>query len=206
MRVGAAGNRPHTLRGEPVRESLGVSDDLTCVVSVGGGGGLPQRHRLGRDRVHERAALAEREHRLVDPLGQLLAAEDHSTPRPTQDLVSSETDHVGIGHRAGDGPARHQTDEVRGIDHQPCPDLVGDRAEGGEVNQPGIRGGATDNHFRSMLTREVANLVIVDHFGVFAHPVGDDIEPLPAEVDPTTMSKMTAVRQRHRQHGVTGRE
>ena len=60
---------------------------------------LAERHRLGRHGVHQRPALDEREHRPVDPRGQLRRAQDAAAARPAQRLVRGQRDHVRVRHR-----------------------------------------------------------------------------------------------------------
>ena len=49
--------------------------------------------------------------------------------------------------------------------------LIGDAAEGCEVNQPRISGGTGDDHARSVGAGEVADLVVVDALGDRIDPV-----------------------------------
>ena len=204
--VGAARDRAQPLGREPVGQRLAVGDHLAGVALVRRLQRLLQRHRLRRDRVHERAALAEREHRLVDALGQLLLADDHAAARAAQDLVGREGHDVGVGHRAGDRLAGDQADEVGGVDEQPGADLVGDGAEGLEVDQPGIRRGAADDHLGAVLPGQRADLVVVDELVGLADAVGHDVEPLAGEVDLAAVGEVAAVRQAHGEHRVTGLE
>ena len=52
---------------------------------------LLERDRLGRDHVHERAALQPGEHRLVDGRRVLLAAHDRARARTAERLVRGES-------------------------------------------------------------------------------------------------------------------
>ena len=161
-----------------------------------------QRHRLGRDHVHQRTALGEREHRLVDPLRQLRAAEDHAAARPAQHLVRGGADHVGVRHRRRYRAAGDQADDVRGVDHQVCTDLVGDVPERAEVDQARVRRRTTDDHLRPVREGEVAYLVVVDRLGVLADVVPDGAVPAPGKVDLAAVGEVPAMRQVHREHGV----
>ena len=76
MVVGTARHDPETLASERFRERPGVAHDLRRVVAERWLGGLAERDRLGRDDVHERAALEPGEDRLVDRGRVLLAAQD----------------------------------------------------------------------------------------------------------------------------------
>ena len=56
-----------------------------------------ERHRLGRDDVHQRSALDAGEDGLVDLLGALFLAQDHAAPRAAQGLVRRRGHEVGVG-------------------------------------------------------------------------------------------------------------
>ena len=86
--VGAARDGAHALGGKSVGERLRVRDDLAGVRLVLGLLRLAQGDGLGGNGMHQRAALAEGEHGLVDLLGELLGAHDHAAARTAQDLVS----------------------------------------------------------------------------------------------------------------------
>ena len=71
-------------------EGLRVRDDLAGVGLVLRGRALLERHGLGRDRVHERAALHHREDGLVERRRVLGLAHEHAAARAAQDLVRGE--------------------------------------------------------------------------------------------------------------------
>ena len=145
---------PDTMRkpssAQPVGEGLGVAHDLRRVVAELGPGGLVERHGLRRDHVHERAALQAGEHGLVDRGGVLLAAQDRAGARAAQGLVRGERDDVGVGHRRRVRAAGDEPGDVRGVDHQQRADVVGDRAERGEVDDARVRRGTGDDQLRSL--------------------------------------------------------
>ena len=62
-------------------------------------------------------------------------------------------------------------------------DLVGDRAEGGEVREARVGGGAGDDHLRPALTGQRADLVHVDQVGRAVDVVRDEVVVLAREVD-----------------------
>src|SRR5207244_11678867 len=109
-----------------------------------------------------------------------------------------------VGDGALDGVAGDAADEVGRVDDQPAADLVGNRLEGGEVDQPRVRRRTTDDHLRGVLAGQVAHRVVVDELGVLAHAVRHDVEPSAGEVDLAAVGEVPAVRQAHRQHGVAG--
>src|SRR3954452_8992090 len=82
--VGAPGDRAQPLGGQPLGERLGVADHLPGVVLVLRLQALLEVDRLGRDGVHQRAALHHREGRLVDRLGVLGLADDRAAARAAE--------------------------------------------------------------------------------------------------------------------------
>ena len=200
--VGAPGDRAHALVGQSGDQCLSVLDDLARVGLVGRLHRLLQRDRLRRDDVHQWATLQEREDRLVDSVGQLLLAQDHAAPRPTQHLVGGERHDVGVRNRRRDRLTGDQSDEVRRIHHQPGADLVGDRPERREVDEAGVRGGAGDDHLGPVLQGLRAHMVVVDRLGALDDPVGDRLEPLAREVHRRTVREVSAVLEVHGEDGV----
>ena len=93
---------------------------------------------------------------------------------------------------------------MSGVDHQPGPDLVGDRAEGGEVDEARISRSTTDDQLRTVFDGELTHLVVVDQLGVLADAVRHHVEPGTAEIDLAAVGEVAAVRQRHRQHRIAG--
>ena len=194
----------HALGLEARGQGLGVGDDLAGVALVVRRRRLGQRDGLAGHRVHERPALQEREDGLVQGLRVLRLRDEHAAARAAQDLVRREGDDVGVRHRAGDGLAGDEPDEVRGVDPELRADLVGDLAELREVDEARVGGGAGDDHLRPVLEREVAHLVVVDAAVVLADGVGHRLEPLAREADLGAVREVPAVRQGHRQHLVAG--
>ena len=80
--------------------------------------------------------------------------------------------------------------------------LVGDRAEGLEVERARVGGGATLDHPGTVFQGQAANLIVVDLLGILAHAVGDDPVELSGEVDRAAVGEMTAMVEVHGEHGV----
>ena len=73
MVVGSAGDDAEAFGGERFGEHLGVGDDLVGVGGEVGIEGFFKGYGLGRDDVHERAALLAGEDGAVDVGGEILA-------------------------------------------------------------------------------------------------------------------------------------
>src|SRR5207248_8436352 len=100
---------------ERLREHVGVRADLPLVVAKRLARGDPETGRLGRDRVHERAALHAGEDRPIDRLGMLLAAEDEAGARPGQRLMRRRGDEVAVLDRVRMQPGSDEPGEVRHV-------------------------------------------------------------------------------------------
>ena len=200
MRIGAAGDQPETFLGQAIGQGAGGSDRSVGVVGEVRLHGFLQTDGFGRDAVLEGTSLHHGEDRLVDGLRVLVPAQDHGPPGPPQRLVRREGHHVRVGHRTGVRTARDEADEVRRVDHEDGADLVGDRAERGEVDHSWVGRESGEDHLRSVFQRQVADPIHVDDFGVLVHFVAHEGEPLPREVDRRTVGEVPPVGQHHAQH------
>ena len=159
--VGAAGDRAHALGLEdPAVSAFELA--MTCGRRPGTPAARTRAAPTGLwpPAYDQRAAHHHREHGLVELRGVLLLAHEHAAA--LQDLVRGEGDDVGVGHRARDRLARHEADEVGGVDHEDAPTSSATSPEGREVDEARDRRAAADDHLRARCSREVAHLVVVD--------------------------------------------
>ena len=78
--------------------------------------------------------------------------------RSAEGLVHGGGDDVGVRHRRRVQARGHEAGEVRHVHPEQRADLVGDRAERGEVELPRVRRPARDDHLRAVLEGEPAHL------------------------------------------------
>src|SRR5207249_11053270 len=97
-----------------------------------------QHHGLPRDRMVVRAALATREHALVDVGRELRLAQDHGAPWTTHRLVRGEAHEISMRHRTWMRSARHQPGEMGHVDEEVGVDAAGDRGHPFEIEDTGI--------------------------------------------------------------------
>ena len=90
--------------------------------------------------------------------------------------------------------------DVCGVDEQDRVDLVGDRAGGREVDDARVRGGARDDQTGALAHREVADLVVVEHFGGVVDAVRDEVVHAAAEVDRRSVREVAALVEAHAHH------
>ena len=109
---------------------------------------------------------------------------------------------MGVRHRvlvAGEHLARDQAGEVGHVDHEGRADLVGDLPHLGEVDPPGVRGVAGDQHQWPELPGDPAHLVVVDQLGRRVGAVGALVEHLARDVGPEAVGQVAACVERHAQ-------
>ena len=102
--------------------------------------------------------------------------------------------------------SRHQPCVVGHVDEQVRPDAIGDRPQPAPVDFERIRGGARDDHLRAVFLRQALDLVVIDLLGLRVQAVLDGAVHLAAEVHRGAVRQMAAVRQRHAQDRVAGRQ
>ncbi len=166
---------------------------------------LGERNRLGRDHMHQRAALQTREDRRVQFLGQrLVIAQDQAAARAAQRLVRGGGRDMRMRHRGGMHAAGHQPCEMRHVDHQVGADLVGDLAETLEV--PGARIGrsAGDDQFWPHLLGLFRHRIHVDDLVLAPHRVVLRLEPFAGHVDRRAVGEMSAGGEIEAHEGIAG--
>ena len=118
MVVRGAGDDAEAVFLHAFAERLGVADDLLLVGLEFGPERLAERDRLGRDDVHERAALHAGKHLRVDFLGELFLAENQAAARAAQGLVRGGRDEIGVGNRRRMDARRDEPGDVRHVDEE----------------------------------------------------------------------------------------
>ena len=183
MVVGAAGYELVTALCKAVSQRLAVLDDLLGIRLELGLHGFLEANRLRRDNVHQRAALHTGEQRLVDRLGVLFLAQDHTAAGTAKGLMSGGGDKIGIWYGVLMLTAGYQARDMRHIDHQQRADLITDLTELFEIDRARISGSAADDHLRLAFLGDLEHLIIIDAVGHGINAVADKVEVLSAEID-----------------------
>ena len=193
------------LRREPVGEDPRAADRaLLAVPEVVGRRELEGRG-LGRDDVHERAALLTGEDVGVELLREVgLVGEDEARAGAADRLVHRRGDDVRVRDGRGVEPGGHEAGEVRHVDPERRSDLVGDLAEQGEVELARVGGPAGDDDARLVLAGLGADVLHVDEHGVGVDPVGDGVVELAREVELHAVGEVAAVREFEAEDRVAG--
>ena len=163
--------------------------------------GLSQRYRFGGDHVLQGSALAARENRGINFLGQLLLTKDHAAPGPPEGLVGRCGHHIGIGHGRGVKPSRYQPGNVRHVHKKIGPHLMGNVGKGGKINDPRIGRGSRQNHSGLLPPGQVPHLIVVNA-AIFSHTIGNNMVVLSRVVHWGTVGQMPAVGKIHPQHSI----
>jgi hypothetical protein len=154
--------------------------------------------RLGRDDMHQRAALRAGKHKRVElPFELGVGARENHAARSAQRLVRRGRDDVRVRHgiriKARDNQPRH----VRDVDEQAIADAVGDRAQARKIEVARIRGEARYDHLRLALERKRRERVVVDQAGGHIEPVLDRVVELAREADLRAVRQTAAMREAH---------
>ncbi len=202
MRVRPAGQQVDSTGEQSLREGVGVDADLVLVRAEAFRRRDPEAGCLGGDHVLERTALQPGEHRAVDRLRVLLAAEDEPGAGAGERLVRRGRDDVAVLDRVGVQPGGDEAREVGHVAPEEGADLVGDAAEHRRVDRTRIGGAAADDDLRPVLAGEGRHLRLVDDACLARDAVVDDrVEP-PGEVDLEPVGQVPAVVEPQREDGV----
>ena len=99
---------------------------------------------------------------------------------------------------------RDQTGDMRHVDHETGADRIGDPAEGGKVDLPGIGGAAGDDDPGLVLERKRLDLIDVDALIGLTQSVADRVEPFAGEVGRGAVRQMPAGIEPHPEDCVAG--
>ena len=172
---------------------LGVLDDLRGIVLELRLQRFAERHGLGGDDMHQRAALQAGEDSRIELLRQILViGEDHAAARAAQRLVGRGRCNMAMRERRRMLATGNEAGDMGHVDHQVGADAVGDLAEALPVPDTGIGGAAGDDQLRPGFFGLALNSIHVEQVVAFTHAVGDDVEPLAGHVDRRTMRQVPA--------------
>ena len=101
-------------------------------------------------------------------LAYSVVGQDDAAARAAEGLVRGGGDDVGVRHRVRVQPGGDQAGEVRHVHHQVGAHRVGDPAELGEVQLPGVGGPAGDDQLGPVLEGQGLDLGHVDQVVVLA--------------------------------------
>ena len=103
---------------------------------------------------------------------------------------------------AAEHPAGDEAGEMRHVDHQVGPDLVGNLAKARKVEHAGIGGPSGQQQLWATLTGDASDLVHVDQAGLRIDLVGRDVVEPARDVQLHPVRQVPAVRQREAHDGV----
>ena len=204
MVVGTAGDDIDAPVDKGAGHGAGVGHDLLLVGNELVALGFQKADRLGRNHVHQRAALAAGKHRGIKLLLQFLvgAGQDNTAARSPQRLVGGGGHHIGVRHGVGVNACGYQAGHVGHVDQQVGTHLVGDLAKTPPVHYPAVRRETGDDHFRFMLQRQRLNLGIVHLASGVIQAILDGIEVFAGEIRLGTVGQVATVGQAHAQNGI----
>jgi len=201
MVVRAARRHAVSMIREGRRQGLRIRHHLPAILPELWLQGLTKRHSLGRDHVHQGAALHAREHRFVDLLCEFFVVrEDEPTARPPQGLVRGGGHDVRMREGRWVRPRSAQPGDVRNVRHQQCAALIGDCAEARKINDPRVRRIAHHDDLGPGLKTNAAGFIKVDPLKlrmslVIVQRVVHWLEELARKIDLHSVRKVPAVLQ-----------
>ena len=149
-----------------------------------------------RDNVHQRATLNTGENGLVDFLGILCFAHNHTSSRATQCLMRSCGHKIRIRHRRRMVSSRNQTCNVGNIYHKICTHFFCHITHIFEVNGSGIGTGTCHDHFGFHFQCLFTESFIIN-IPFMVHTIRHKIEVFAGHIYRTAMSQMTTMIQIH---------
>ena len=158
---------------------------------------LTQAHGLGRDDVHERAALRAGKDGAVNPLAEFLLRQDHTAARAAQRLVRGGGDDVGIRHGAFMLAAGDQARDVRHVSHKERAVSVCDVGHGLEIDLARIGRRARNQQLGPVLPDKILNHIVIDPPRGGIDAVADAVVDLAREVHLRAVRQMAAVGKVH---------
>src|SRR5688500_1482416 len=142
--------------------------------------------------MHQRPALHAGEDLLVELLLVLAAAQREAAARTPQRLVRRRGHDVSVRHGTRMQTAGDETGDVRHVDDEVRFGFVRDLGKARKVDNTRIRAGTRYDDLWTMLSREVADLIIVDA-SVSAEAVCNCLVDLAAEIDGRAVCEMAAM-------------
>ena len=204
MVIRAAGDETDAALGEGVRQNGCIFDDLGLICLELIAHGFLEADGLTGDDMHERTALRSGEHGAVYLLFELVLAEDDSTSRTSQGLVSGAGDNIGIRHGARVNARCDKAADMRHVDHEICADLIGYLTHLGKVDKAGICACACDYEFGLALTCYLHRLFVVDALGLGVNAVKACVKVFAGNGGFRAVGQVAAVAQIHAEDGVAG--
>ena len=204
MVVRSARHQTQAAIGHALTHCSGVLHHMVDVFLESRLQGLAEGNGLASDNMHERAALATREHGRIDLLEQvLIVREDEAAARTTKGLMAGGRDDVRIRNRGRMRARGNQAGDMGHVDHKVCADFMRDLRHTLEVDDARIGRGAADDKLRLMLFRQLLHLVVIDGLGFGINAIRNDVVQLAGEVRRAAMGQVAAVIQAHAHNRIT---
>src|SRR5687767_7974866 len=153
----------------------------------------------------ERSALSSRKHRLVDHLGVLRLAENHSAARTAKRLVSRGRDRIGMRDRRRMMSSRNEARKMGHVNDELRTDLSRNFGERLELDDARVRARPGDDHLRTLATGYLLHRFVVDA-AIIADAVVNRVIQQSGEIHRRAVREMATLRQVEPEHGIAGLE
>ena len=179
MRIRAAGDQIGAALLKTAGKRLGVGDHRLGIGLELGLQRLAERHGLGGDDVHQRAALEAGEDRRIDLLGDgFVVGQDHAAARAAQGLVRGRRHDMRMAEGRRVLTRGDEAGKMRHIHQEKRSHLIADFTKALEVEVARVSGAAGDDQLRLVLSRKPLDFIEIDEMVVAANAILDSVEPL----------------------------
>ena len=196
MVVRSARNQIHTMFLQRSRHSFCVFHNLSDIFFVSRLQCFLEANSFRRDNVHQRTTLNTGENSLINLLGILCFAHNHTASGTTQCLMGSGCHKIRIRYGRRMVSCRNQACNVGNIYHKICPNFFCHITHIFEVDGSGISTGTCHNHFGLHFQSCFAESFIIN-IPFMVHAIRYKVEVFPGHIDGTTVRQMTSMIQIH---------
>ena len=202
MIVGAAAADFVTEFGEGGGQGRGVLHDARRVLLELRPQRFAEANGLGRDDVHERAALGSRKNHAVYLLRVLRLAENESAARAAQALVRGGGHEIGIRHRVGMLSASDESGDVGHVHEEQCANAFRDLRHAREINDARIGAGTGGDHLWLHFRGFGGEFIVINPSVLLTDAVGMDRVELARKIRGVSVGEVTAVGEVHGENGI----
>ena len=205
MVVGTAGNQTEAFSLQAFGKSLGILDNVFCVLSEFRLQSFAKSNSLSSNNVHQRATLNAGENSLVDFLGIFLViGQNQTAARTTQSFMGSSGYDISIRNRRRMQACCNQTGDVCHINQQQSAVSMRDISDAFEIDNARISAGTGNNQFRMMLFSQLVHSFIINQLGFRINSIMNNVEISTGNIYRGSMAQMTALGQVHTHNGIAG--
>ena len=155
---------------------LGVFNHLALIGPECVRTGFREGNRLGRNHMHQRAALNARKYLLVQPGAEIRAGQNETAPGPPEGFVGRRGHHVRKRNRRRMDAGGDQSGNMRHVHHQIGAHGLGDFGKFFKIDNSRIGAGPGDDHLGPVRFGQPGHRIVIDRFGIRPDAVVHEIK------------------------------